>query len=69
MLIERDVADEIELDEHPGIIFRSGRRGVALFGGRPDVWEIEAGHHSFEDMQRTADWLDQPANALATALR
>ena len=26
-------------------------------------------HRSFSDVQRTADWLDQPANAIETVLR
>jgi hypothetical protein len=62
-LIQRDIEDGIELDEHPGIVFHSGRRGVAPFGGRPDVWEIEAGHHSFEDMQNCG--LARPAGERA----
>lgn len=69
-LIQRYVAEGIEMDEHPGIVFRSGPAGrrPGLVGG-PDVWEVVAVHRSFEDQQRTADWLDQPASAIETALR
>jgi hypothetical protein len=68
-LIQRYVAEGIEMDEHPGIVFRSGPAGrrPGLVGG-PDVWEVVAVHRSFGDAQRTADWLDQPASAIETAL-
>jgi hypothetical protein len=57
------------MDEHPGIVFRSGPAGrrLGLVGG-PDVWEVVAVHRSFDDPQRTADWLDQPTSAIETAL-
>lgn len=69
-LIQRYVAEGIEMDEHPGITFRSGPAGrrPGLVGG-PDVWEVVAVFRSFEDVQRTAHWLDQPASAIETALR
>ena len=69
-LIQRYVAEGLEMDEHPGIVFRSGPAGrrPGLVGG-PDVWEVVAVHRSFDDTQRTADWLDQPARAIETALR
>jgi hypothetical protein len=35
----------------------------------PDVWEVIAVFLSFDDLKRTADWLDQPASAIETALR
>lgn len=58
------------MDEHPGIVFRSGPAGrrPGLVGG-PDVWEVVAVHRSFDDAERTADWLDQSASAIETALR
>ena len=35
-LIQRYVSEGIEMDEHPGIVFRSGPAGlVSRFGGRP----------------------------------
>ena len=57
------------MDEHPGIVFRSGPAGrrPGLLGG-PDVWEVIAVHRSFDDVERTADWLDQPASAVEVAL-
>jgi hypothetical protein len=57
------------MDEHPGIVFRSGPAGrrPGLAGG-PDVWEVVAVHRSFEDTQRTGDWLDQPSSSIDTAL-
>jgi hypothetical protein len=69
-LIQRYVAEGIEMDEHPGIVFRSGPAGrrPGLIGG-PDVWEVVAVHRSFDDVPRTADWLDQEVGAIETALR
>jgi len=69
-LIQRYVAEGIEMDEHPGIVFRSGPAGrrPGLVSG-PDVWEVVAVHRSFDDVQRAADWLDQPASTIEIALR
>lgn len=69
-LIQRYVSEGIAMDEHPGIVFRSGPAGrrPGLLGG-PDVWEVVAVFRSFDDLQRTADWLDQPVSAAETALR
>jgi hypothetical protein len=68
-LIQRYVEEGIEMDDHPGIIFRSGPAGrrPGLIGG-PDVWEVMSVFRSFDDLQRTADWLDQPASAIEAAL-
>lgn len=68
-LIQRYVAEGIEMDEHPGVVFRSGPAGrrAGLVAG-PDIWEVVAVHRSFDDVDRTADWLDQPASAVRTAL-
>lgn len=69
-LIQRYVAEGIEMDEHPGVVFRSGPAGrrPGLIAG-PDVWEVVAVFRSFEDVEETANWLDQPAGAIETALR
>jgi hypothetical protein len=69
-LIQRYVVEGLEMDEYPGIVFRSGPAGrrPGLVGG-PDVWEVVAVFRSFDDVKRTADWLDQPATAIETALR
>jgi hypothetical protein len=69
-LIQRYVAEGIEMDEYPGILFRAGPAGrrPGLIGG-PDIWEVVAVFQSFDDIQRTADWLDQPPSAIETALR
>ena len=58
------------MDEYPGIVFRSGPAGrrPGLVSG-PDVWEVVAVFRSFDDVERAADWLDQPASAIETALR
>lgn len=58
------------MDEHPGIVFRSGPAGrrPGLAGG-PDVWEVVAVYASFGDIERTADWLEQPLSAVEVALR
>lgn len=69
-LIQRYVAEGLEMDEHPGIMFRAGPAGrrPGLVGG-PDIWEVIAVHRSFDDPRRTAAWLDQPLSAIETALR
>lgn len=69
-LIQRYVVEGLEMDEHPGIMFRAGPAGrrPGLVGG-PDIWEVIAVHRSFDDPRRTAEWLDQPVNAIETALR
>jgi hypothetical protein len=63
-------ATEARLDEHGKIVQREGPAGIrpGLLGG-PDLWEVIAVHRSFSDVQRTADWLDQPPSAVETALR
>lgn len=68
-LIQRYVVEGLEMDEHPGIVFRSGPAGrrAGLPGGA-DVWEVVAVHRSFDDVERTAEWLDQPASAIEAAL-
>jgi predicted transcriptional regulator len=69
-LIQRYVAEGIEMDEYPGIVFRSGPAGrrPGLVAG-PDVWEIVSVHRSFGDIDRTTSWLDQQAGAIEIALR
>lgn len=58
------------MDEHPGIVFRSGPAGrrPGLVAG-PDVWEVIAVSRSFDDVEKTAEWLAQPPSAIDTALR
>lgn len=58
------------MDEPREIVLRTGPAGVrpGLSGG-PDVWEVIAVHRSFDDLARTADWLDQPTSSIETALR
>jgi hypothetical protein len=69
-LIQRYVAEGLEMDEYPGIVFRPGPAGrrPGLVSG-PDVWEVVAVFGSFEDVKKTAEWLDQPPTAIETALR
>ncbi|HEY5294115.1 MAG TPA: hypothetical protein VIJ70_01405 [Gaiellaceae bacterium] len=69
-LIQRYVAEGIEMDEYPGIVFRSGPAGrrPGLVGGA-DIWEVVGVHRSFDDVERTAEWLDQPVGAIEGALR
>jgi hypothetical protein len=57
------------MDEYPGILFRSGPAGrrPGLIGG-PDVWEVVSVYRSFGDVKRTAEWLDQPVDAIGVAL-
>jgi hypothetical protein len=69
-LIQRYVAEGLEMDDYPGIFFRSGPAGrrPGLVGG-PDIWEVVAVHESHRDIARTAAWLEQPTSAIETALR
>lgn len=69
-LIQRYVAEGIEMDEYPGIVFRSGPAGrrPGLVSG-PDIWEVVSVHRSFGDVERTAGWLDQQTSAIEVALR
>jgi hypothetical protein len=69
-LIQRYVAEGIEMDEYPGIVFRSGPAGrrPGLVAG-PDIWEVVSVHRSFGDVDRTASWLDQQGGAIEIALR
>lgn len=58
------------MDEHGTIAHREGPAGIRTgLADGPDVWEVVAVHRSFNDVQRTADWLDQPTSAIETALR
>jgi hypothetical protein len=68
-LIQRYVAEGIEMDDHAGIVFRTGPAGrrPGLIGG-PDVWEVVAVHRSVDNIQRSADWLEQTPGAIETAL-
>src|SRR3990170_2788547 len=68
-LIQRYVAEGLEMDEHPGIVFRSGPAGrrPGLAGG-PDLWEVIAVYRSFRDPERTASWLDLPPSAITTPI-
>ena len=69
-LIQRYVAEGLEMDDYPGIVFRSGPAGrrPGLMAG-PDLWEVVAVFRSFGDVKRTADWLDQSSGAIEIALR
>ncbi len=69
-LIQRYVAEGLEMDEYPGLVFRSGPAGrrPGLMAG-PDLWEVVAVFRSFGDVKRTADWLDQSSGAIEIALR
>jgi len=69
-LIQRYVAEGLEMDDYPGIVFRSGPAGrrPGLMAG-PDIWEVIAVYRGFGDAERTADWLDQPLAAIETAVR
>jgi hypothetical protein len=58
------------MDEEGKIVLRDGPAGIrpGLPGG-PDVWEVVAVHRSFADLDKTANWLDQPVSAIEIALR
>jgi hypothetical protein len=68
-LIQRYVEEGLEMDAHPGIVFRSGPAGrrAGLIGG-PDVWEVVAVSRSFDDPKGTAEWLDLPVASVEAAL-
>jgi hypothetical protein len=57
------------MDEPHEIVLREGPAGLrpGLAGGS-DVWEVVSVQRSFADVQRTANWLDQPAVAVEIAL-
>jgi hypothetical protein len=58
------------MEEQVRIVLRVGPAGVRPgIPGGPDVWEVVAVYRSFGGIERTARWLDQPASAIATALR
>jgi hypothetical protein len=69
-LIQRYVSEGIEMDEYPGVVFRSGPAGrrPGLAAG-PDIWEVVSVYRSFRDLERTAGWLDQQRTAVEAALR
>jgi len=57
------------MDKPREIVLRDGLAGVrpGLPDG-PDVWGVVAVYRSFNDVLRTAAWLDQPSSAIETAL-
>jgi len=74
-LAERYVDEGTRMDEHPGVVFRSGPTGrrVALAGG-PDVWEAIATLKGTEErgekaIAATAELLDLTESQVRTALR
>ncbi|MBK5220830.1 MAG: hypothetical protein JJE35_13790 [Thermoleophilia bacterium] len=74
-LAERYVDEGTRMDEHPGIVFRSGPTGrrAALAGG-PDIWEVMATVKSGkargeEAISATAELLDLADSQVRTAVR
>jgi hypothetical protein len=74
-LAERYVDEGMRMDEHPGIVFRSGPPGrrAALAAG-PDVWELMAtlknGETRGEEaVSATAELLDLTDSQVRTAVR
>ncbi len=73
-LAERYVDEGTRMDEHPGIVFRSGPTGrrAALAGG-PDIWELMATLKSGkargeEAISATAELLNLTDSQVRTAL-
>lgn len=74
-LAERYVDEGTRMDEHPGIVFRSGPAGrrAALAGG-PDLWEVlttlKSGKARGEEaISATADLLSLTDSQVRTAVR
>jgi hypothetical protein len=74
-LAERYVDEGTRMDEHPGIVFRSGATGrrAALAGG-PDLWEVlttlKSGKARGEEaISATADLLSLTDTQVRTAVR
>jgi hypothetical protein len=74
-LAERYVDEGTKMDEHPGVVFRSGPSGrrAALAGG-PDLWEVlstlKSGKARGEEaISATADLLSLTDTQVRTAVR
>jgi len=74
-LAERYIDEGMRMDDHPGIVFRSGPAGrrAGLAGG-PDVWEViaavRAGGSSGEKaIEAAAAWGDLTRQQVRTAVR
>jgi hypothetical protein len=74
-LAERYVDEGTKMDEHPGVVFRSGPSGrrAALAGG-PDIWEVlstlKSGKARGEEaISATADLLSLTDTQVRTAVR
>ncbi len=57
------------MGEQVEIVLRDGPASLrAGLADGADVWEVVAVHRSFDKVEKTANWLDQPVSAIATAL-
>lgn len=71
-LAERYIDEGLRVDEHPGVYFREGGSGrrPAVLGTRLDVAQlVETLRQNGNSVEETADYLDIPAEHVATALR
>jgi hypothetical protein len=73
-LIQRYLAEGLEMDRHPGIVFRAGPAGrrPALAGG-PDVWEVvravnDATARGEAALDEAAAWLGLPRQQVRVAI-
>jgi hypothetical protein len=74
-LAQRYIAEGMEMDDHPGIVFRDGPGGrrAGLAGG-PDVWQVigvlRGSDRSGEAaVQHASDWLNLQAGQVRAAVR
>lgn len=74
-LAQQYIAEGIEMDRHPGIVFRDGPGGrrPGLASG-PDVWQVIAvlqgtGERGEAAVVRTAEWLNLQPEQVRAAIR
>ncbi len=73
-LAQRYIAEGLEMEDHPGIVFRDGPGGrrPGLAAG-PDVWQVIAvllgsGKQGEAAIRHTADWLSVPHEQVRAAI-
>jgi len=73
-LAQRYIAEGLEMDEHPGIVFRDGPGGrrAGLATG-PDVWQVigvlrGSGKKGQAAVRHTAEWFDLSQDQVRTAI-
>ncbi|MHB8059569.1 MAG: DUF433 domain-containing protein [Gaiellaceae bacterium] len=71
-LVERYIAEGVQMDEHPEIYFRAGALGrrAALIGTRLDVWQVmETVRNSGNSVAQAAEYLNLSPAKVEAAVR